>query len=138
MSNNVRVGLGTIIFSNHLILLHKRKGKHKPGYWCSPGGHLEYGETWEQCALREIAEECGPDLKIKDLRYWHTVDTFYPEENKHYVTIFFQAMYVSGQAQVMEPDKCELWNWFSWWEQPQPLMLGNQKLFEAYRRGEFQ
>jgi len=128
-----QVGLGVLIFRNRdELLLHKRKGNHCAGHWSSPGGHLEYKESFEDCARREIHEECGPDLKIHDLRYFTTVNTIYPEENKHYVTIFMMALHTSGEAKVMEPDKCEVWQWFRWCRLPSPLMLGNLLVSEQF------
>ncbi|MFV2087744.1 NUDIX domain-containing protein [Micromonospora sp. LOL_021] len=43
------------------ILLQLRDGNapSHPHAWCVPGGHCEPGETPEQAALRELAEETG-------------------------------------------------------------------------------
>ncbi|MDE6452450.1 MAG: NUDIX domain-containing protein, partial [Odoribacter sp.] len=45
---------GGIVKQNHRILLIKRSGVYD-----LPKGHLESGETIEQCAIREVEEECG-------------------------------------------------------------------------------
>ena len=61
--NKPRVGLGVLIFnSKNQILLGKRIGSHGESTWAPPGGHLEFGESFEACATREAFEETG--LKI--------------------------------------------------------------------------
>jgi 8-oxo-dGTP diphosphatase len=39
------------------------------------------------------------------------------------VTLFVSAEYDSGELTVMEPDKCEQWQWFRWNSLPEPLFL---------------
>lgn len=38
-------------------------------HWSLPGGALEFGETIEQCLVREMKEETGLDIKMKELLY---------------------------------------------------------------------
>lgn len=65
MHKRPAVGVGVLIFNDKKqMLLGKRKGSHGAGTWCNPGGHLEFGESFEQCAIREVEEETG--LKIVD------------------------------------------------------------------------
>ena len=35
-----------------------------PGAWVLPGGHIEVGESLEECAVREIKEETGINIEI--------------------------------------------------------------------------
>ena len=54
IEKSVKVGVGLYILnSNHQLLLGLRKSIHGNGTWCPPGGHLEYGESFEQAAVRE-------------------------------------------------------------------------------------
>ena len=62
-----KVGVGVIIVKEGKILLGKRKNAHGEGTWCPPGGHLELGESYEECAKRETFEETG--LQIKNLQF---------------------------------------------------------------------
>ncbi len=48
-----------IVAEGKVLLLKRGNGGDHPGEWCFPGGHIEDGETEEQAAIRETAEECG-------------------------------------------------------------------------------
>lgn len=54
-----QVGVGVLILRDGKVLLGRRKGSHGAGCWSAPGGHLEFGEAVEDCALREALEETG-------------------------------------------------------------------------------
>ena len=105
----VKVGVGVVIIKqNAMILVGKRKGSHGAGEWAVPGGHLEYGETIEQCAIREVLEETGMTIcNVKFLRLYELFE-YLP---KHYIDIGVVAEWDSGDPQLLEPDKCEGWEW---------------------------
>jgi 8-oxo-dGTP diphosphatase len=122
-----KVGTAVIVLKDDKVLLGKRKGSHASGTWNFPGGHLEFGESVEACAKRETKEEAGIEIKnVKTGPY--TNDIF--DEGKHYITLHFIAEYDSGEVRVMEPDKCDEWGWFDWYNLPQPLMLGIENLLK--------
>jgi len=55
---------GGVLLRNDRILLVQRKFRPRIGGWTLPAGFLEYFESPEQCAIREIREETGLDAKI--------------------------------------------------------------------------
>jgi 8-oxo-dGTP diphosphatase len=57
-----KVGIGILVFKDGKILLGKRKEAHGKGEYASPGGHLDFGESIEDCAKREVKEEVGIDI----------------------------------------------------------------------------
>lgn len=129
MDNKPQVGVGVIICQNNQVLLGKRKSAHGEGSWAFPGGHLEFGESWEDCARRETIEEIGVD--INNIRLGSVTNDIFTIENKHYITIFLLADIASGEIKNLEPNKCERWEWFSWDNLPQPLFVPLQNLRKA-------
>ena len=122
------VGIGVCVIKDGKVLLGKRKSSHGEGDWSFPGGHLEFRESWEECASRETFEETG--LRIKNLRFGAVTNDIFEKENKHYITIFIVADHDSGEVKVMEPDKCEKWEWFEWGNLPQPIFLPTRNLIK--------
>jgi 8-oxo-dGTP diphosphatase len=114
-----RVGVGVIVLRGGLILLGQRVGSHGAGTWALPGGHLEFGEDVEQCAMREVMEETG--LQVQVVARGPYTSTVFQDEDKHYVTLFVVAHAPTGVPRVCEPSKCSGWRWFRWSEMPRPL-----------------
>jgi len=116
---HTRVGVGVIVCRAGRVLLGLRRGSHGAGTWALPGGNLEFGESALTCAQRELLEETALHAAaIQQAQY--TVDHF-PAEQKHYVTLFVEALDVTGEVQNCEPGKCDGWQWFPWDALPTPL-----------------
>ena len=121
MDKRPQVGVGVIVIRDRRILLHRRKNAHGAGTWSCPGGHLEFGESWEECARREVMEEAG--IRIRNIRFGTATNDIFEKEGKHYITIFMLADWESGEPAVLEPDKCGGWEWVEWGQLPKPLFL---------------
>lgn len=115
------VGVAVIIRKADQILLGLRLAGHGAGTWQFPGGHLEFGETIEACARREVCEETG--LELGDVQLGPYTNDIFAAKDRHYITLFALADYAGGTPHVCEPDKCARWAWFAWDALPQPLFL---------------
>jgi 8-oxo-dGTP diphosphatase len=116
-----KVGIGVLIIDGDRILLGKRKSAHGEGYWAPPGGHLEFGESWETCAQREVLEETG--LAVAAVQFYAVTNDIFYDSGKHYVTIFMHTVYTGEPVQNLEPEKCECWGWFACDQLPDKLFL---------------
>ena len=120
--------MGVAVIKDGKVLLGKRKGAHGEGSWTFPGGHLEFNESLEDCVRREVAEET--DLKIKNIRKIAFTNDVFPMEGKHYITCYLAADYDSGDVKLMEPNKCEKWEWFEWNKFPENIFIPLQNLLK--------
>ncbi len=126
MNDIPKIGVGVIVIKDNRVLLGKRKASHGEGSWCFPGGHLEFNEEIEDCARREVMEETG--IQIKNPRMGTFTNDFFRKEGKHYVTLYVISEHNSGEPKIMEPEKCERWEWFEWNKLPKPLFIPVQNL----------
>src|SRR5438105_15663653 len=62
-----RVGVGAVVLSRGRVLLARRGRAPAEGRWSLPGGLVELGETSVDAARREVAEECGIQVRIAGL-----------------------------------------------------------------------
>ena len=121
MNHIIQVGVGVIIIRNNRILLGERIGAHGAGTWAAPGGYLEFGESIQQCARREVLEETG--LELESVKHFGFTNDIFTEEGKHCVTLCVKAQCPEGEPEVREPDHCKQWQWFELNNLPQPLFL---------------
>ena len=123
----VGVGVGVLIFnSENQVLMGQRLNSIGAGGWSPPGGHLEFGETFETCAIRETFEETG--LTIPDPTFVALTNNIFEKESKHYIVIFMRATYPEGQEILhKEHHKTTEWQWFNLDDLP-------DKIFPPFRR----
>ena len=127
-----KVGLGVMIIKSGKVLLGKRRSSHGAGEWAWPGGHLEYMESYEGCVRREVREETGMEVKSVRFLRLYNLKEYAP---KHYVDLGFTAEWTSGEPRVLEPEKCERWEWFDMDKLPKPLFATVPSFIEAYKTG---
>jgi 8-oxo-dGTP diphosphatase len=129
MPSYPRVGVGVIVTKGDRLLLIERKGVHGQGTWSTPGGHLEYGESPEECAVRETKEETGVDIaNVRALGY--TNDLF-EISGLHYITLWMAGEYESGEAVVAAPYEASQVGWYAWDALPDPLFLPLKQLLQG-------
>ena len=121
VSKRPKVGAGIIIRKGDEVVIQQRKNAHGHGTWSVPGGHMEFGESPEETARREALEEAN--VQIADCRVvWLTNDCMVAD-GKHYITIFVEAKYASGELKNTDPQKVVETKWSKLSDMPEPMFL---------------
>ncbi len=123
------VGVSVLIRNGDRILLEKRDKDPGRGAWKAPGGHLEFGENPEETATREVEEEVG--VKMSNLKFRVITNDVFEDGSRHYITIWMEANYESGEPKVKAPYEESEIGWFTWDSLPQPLYLPIRHLLEG-------
>ncbi|CAL5421495.1 unnamed protein product [Camellia sinensis] len=120
-----KVGVAVVLVKDgRKVLLGRRLTSIGYNTFALPGGHLEFGESFEECAAREMKEETG--LDIEKIEFLTATNNFFSEDGKphvHLVCIFMRAVLADPHQvpQNLEPEKCGGWDWYDWNKFPKPL-----------------
>ena len=105
----IAAGAGVVVVNERNEILLGRRSDN--GYWDYPGGGMELGESFEECARREVLEEtgilCG---KMEILSELSGKDTFYmfPNGDQIYIAgLVFICFDYSGELKVQEEEVVE-------------------------------
>jgi 8-oxo-dGTP diphosphatase len=127
-AGQVRVGVGAVVAEHGRVLVMRRAGSHGAGTWGLPGGHQEFGESPEDTAVREVAEETG--LVVAPTARLGFTDDPMPEIGRHYVTLFVACTRLDGTPRLMEPEKATEIAWLG----PDELQARRDELFAPLAR----
>ncbi len=140
-NKKIGVGFGVLLMRDNKVLLGRRHDDPEKadslfngaGKWTMPGGKLDFGETFEVGARREVAEETSIELgKVELICVNQDI-----VEGAHFVTMGLLCTDFSGEPKVMEPDEITEWGWFEFDNLPSPLYFPSAKIFENYRQKKF-
>lgn len=137
----VGAGFGVILVKGKEILLGLRhpdpdkadSAFRSAGEWSLPGGKLEWGESFEEGAIREVKEETGIDIANPQVISVHN----FKNEHAHFMTVGLLATEWTGEASVMEPDEIVEWKWFDINNLPEPFYFPSMGVIENYLQKKF-
>lgn len=101
------VAKGAITRPGEVLLVKPRVGYFK-GHWSLPGGYLDYGESPEQCLVREVEEELGVPCEV--VRLLH-LDSRVVDSGVHFLSFLFQAR-LGSEELTLKGDEIEDARWF--------------------------
>src|SRR6266516_1950109 len=89
-----RLGCAGLSLRGDRVLLGKRDKEPNRGLWVLPGGGVEFGETFAQTLERELLEEAGIGVAVRDI--FKTYELINPP-NEHRVIVYLIAHHRSGE-----------------------------------------
>jgi 8-oxo-dGTP diphosphatase len=118
-------------------LLARRLTPHEHGKYGPPGGKVDYGESPDMGALREVLEEVGivpPTLIAIPM----VSSEVYPADQRHFLVFWFLGHVTKSEMDIsfVEKDasgnpKHEPWEWFPIDNLPTPLMRSVREVIEG-------
>lgn len=110
---NVPSSYLALMKENKVLLLRRFNTGYEDGKYSMVAGHVDQGETFTQCIIREAEEEAGILLQPDDLEVVHVMHrNSHSAESNERVDVFFIARQWQGEPQNKEPNKCDDLSWF--------------------------
>ena len=115
MSSGPFVGVGCIVVRSdgHLLMVQNQRG-----FWSTPGGHLDFGESPADCAARETFEEAG--VRVTGAEFVAITNDVLHDVGRHYITIWMRADVADATLAIGDPAEIAAAKWFAPDALPEP------------------
>jgi len=123
-----KIGAVIIVTSGNKILLGKRKNSYKSGFYGTPAGGIESLEKVIDGAKRELFEETG--LKVETLDYVGVIRDI--DDGYDFIHFAFLCKDYKGEPRLMEPNRCESWEWIDSDKIPENTLIGHKAAIEMF------
>ncbi|EEF58273.1 (deoxy)nucleoside triphosphate pyrophosphohydrolase [Pedosphaera parvula] len=101
---SIEVSAGLVFRNGLLLITQRRAGDHLENLWEFPGGKRSAEESFEACLKRELMEELGIEVEVRDLVDDITHD--YPGKRVHLK--FFKCKWLRNEPQALA---CQNFAW---------------------------
>ena len=129
---NPKAGLGVMTFRDGKVLVGKRHGRHGENEYSFTGGHIEYTQSFEECARQETMEEAG--IKIKNVKFLCLANkSYYPPRHEIFVGVV--ADWAEGEPQTFPDERVGDWGWYDLDNLPKPLFKFAELMVDSYKSG---
>lgn len=122
--NTRNVTVHSILFDQNKVLLIKRANNPQKDFWALPAGYLDWDETLEEGALRELKEETNLDGSIVSLSGVYS-NTNRDEDGRQNIAISYIVKFL-GSPQAGD-DASEV-NWFEIENLPENIAFDHKKM----------
>jgi 8-oxo-dGTP diphosphatase len=90
--HKVRVRVCGLCWSADRLLLVNHRGLASGDFWAPPGGGVDFGETAEQCLVREFREETGMEISVGSFLF----ACEFIQKPLHAIELFFEVTITGG------------------------------------------
>ncbi len=101
---NIEVAAGLVFRDGQLLITQRPHGGHLGGLWEFPGGKREPRENFEECLRRELMEELGIAVEVRELV--EAITHAYPEKTVHLK--FFRCVWQKHEPRALG---CAAFRW---------------------------
>lgn len=92
-----KVVVGIVIKEDKVLIVRRKKGEGDL-LWQFPGGTVEQGETFEEAVIRELREETGIRVSVKE----RLGERIHPYTKKYMA--YFGCEYIDGELHISDAD----------------------------------
>jgi mutator protein MutT len=93
----IDVSAGVVFRNGRLLITQRHEGAHLGGLWEFPGGKRECDESFEACLARELREELGIEVAVRELL--ETIEHDYPE--KRVLLKFYRCEWLANEPRAI-------------------------------------
>ncbi|MEK7562515.1 MAG: NUDIX domain-containing protein [Patescibacteria group bacterium] len=111
----VPASYAVLLKDGKVLLLRRFNTGYEDGRYSLPAGHVDEGESFSQCAIREAKEEIGINLMPENLKFAHLMHRLSDPEReglRFRIDVFFVVENWHGEPKIMESDKSDDLSWF--------------------------